>query len=101
MESRVGKLLEDGGVRIKCRMNVGMEGFEVHDCGCLEYQTIDYGCSEGGCKLLVSEHWPKIVRVNSCITPFPLFRVDVPLSSQHVWFSSKFSRTEMNYKVEL
>ena len=72
---------------MKRGMNVGMEGFKVHVCG----------CSEGGC--IISEHWPKIVRVNSCISPFPLFRVDVPSSSQCVQFGSKFSEVEMNHKV--
>ena len=100
-ESPVGKLFRDGGVRIKYRTNVGMEIFEVHDCDCLEYQRVEYSCLEGGCKLLVSKHWPEIVRVNSCITPFPLFRVDIPSSSQCVWFGSKFSGMEMNYEVEL
>ena len=94
-------MLGDGRVRMKRRMNVGMEGFEVHDYGCLEYQRVEHGCLEGGCKLLVSEHWPKIVRVNSCITPLPLFRVDVPSSSQHVWFGSKLSGMETNHEVEL
>ena len=124
-------MLGDGRVRIERGMNVGVQGFEVHDCscseyrsveygcseywsieygcseyqsvnygcseyqsveygcseywsieyGCSEYRSVEYGCSEGGCKLLVSEHWSKIMRVNSCITPFPLFRVDVPSSS--------------------
>ena len=77
-----------------------MKGFEVHDCGGSEYWGIEYGCSEGGCKL-VSEHRSEIVRINSCIIPFPLFRVDVPLSSQCVWFGSKFSEAETNHKVEL
>ena len=99
--SRVGELLRDGRIRMKCGMNVGMEGFEVHNCGCSEYRKIEHGCSEGGCKLLVSEHWPKIVKVNSCITPFPLFRVDVPSSSQCVQFGSEFSRMETNHEVEL
>ena len=81
LEGRVGELLRDGRVRMERGTNVGVQGFEVHDCGCSEYWSIKYGCSEGGCKLLVSEHWSKIVRVNSCITSFPLFRVDVPLSS--------------------
>ena len=82
-------------------MNVGMEGFKVHDCGCLEYWMIEYGCLEGGRKLLVSEHWSKIVKVNSCIILFPLFRVDIPSSSQHIRFGSEFSRTETNHEVEL
>ena len=101
MESWVGKLLGDRRVRMKRRTNVGMEGFKVNDCGCSEYWSVEYGCSEGGCKLLVSEHWSKIVRVNSCITPFPLFRVDVPSSSQCVRFGSEFSGTETNHEVEL
>ena len=100
MESRVGNLFGDGGVRMN-RMNARMEVFEVHDCGCLEYRRIEYGCSEGGCKLLVSEYQPKIVRVNSCITPFPFLRVDVPSSSQRVWFGSKFFGMETNYEVKL
>ena len=101
MESRVRKLFRDGRIRMKHGMNVRMEGFEVHDCGCSEYRRVEYGCLEGGFKLLVSKHWPKIVRVNTCIIPFPLFRVDVPSSSQRVWFGSKLSGAEANHEVEL
>ena len=57
---------------MKHETNVRMEGFEVHDCGCSKYWRVEYSCSEGGCKLLINEHWSKIVRVNSCITHFPL-----------------------------
>ena len=91
----------DGRVRMERGTNVGVQGFEVHDCGCPEYRSIEYGCSEGGCKLLVGEHWSKIVRVNSCIAPFFLFRVDIPSSSQRVWFGSEFSRVETDHEVEL
>ena len=61
-----------------------MKGFEVHDCHGLEYQGIEYSFLEGGCKLLVSEHRSEIVRINSCIILFPLFRIDIPSSSQHI-----------------
>ena len=101
MESQVGKPCGNGRIRMMRRTNVGMEGFEVHDCGCSESWRVEYGCSEGGCKLLVSEYWPKIVRVNSCIIPFPLFMVDVPSSSQCVQFGSKFSRMETNHEVKV
>ena len=97
----MGKLFGDGGIRMECKTNVGTEGFEVHDCGCSEHWRIEYGCSEGGCKLLISEYWPEIVRVNSCIIRFPPFRVDVPSSSQCIWFGSELSRMETNYEVEL
>ena len=62
---------------------------------------IEYGCLEGGCKLFVNEHRSEIVRINSCIIPFPLFRVDIPLSSQCVRFVSEFTGLETNYEVEL
>ena len=64
---------------MECRVNVGMKGFEVHDCGGSEYWGIEYGYSEGGCKLFVSKHRSEIVRINSCIIPFPLFRIDICL----------------------
>ena len=86
---------------MECRANVRTKGFEVHDCGCSEYRRIKYGCSEGGWKLLISEHWSEIVRINSCIIPFSLFRIDVPSSSQHVRFGSEFSKMETNHEIEL
>ena len=101
MESRVGKVFGDSRIGMKCGANVGMKGFEVHDCGSLEYQRIEYGGLEGGCKLLISEHWSEIVRVDSCIIPFPLFRIDILSSSQCIQFGSEFSQTETNHEVEL
>ena len=99
MESRVREVSRDSRIGMERRVNIGMGGFKVHDCGSLEYWRIEYGGLEGECKLLISEHRSEIVRVNSCIIPFPLFRVDVPLSSQCVRFGSKFSRMEANHEV--
>ena len=50
-------------------MDIGVKGFKVNDCGSSENQGIEYGCLEGGCKLLISEHRSKIVSINSCIPP--------------------------------
>ena len=75
-----------------------LKSFKVHDCGSSEYRGIEYGCLEGGCKLLISEHRSEIVRINSCIIPFPLFRIDVPSSSQCIQFGSEFTRVEMNHE---
>ena len=86
---------------MECRANVGVKVLKVHGCGCSECQRIEYGCLEGECKLLLSVHKSEIVRINSCIIPFPLFRIDVPSSSQRVWFGSELSETEMNHEVEL
>ena len=81
MKSRVREVLGHGRIRLKCRMDLRMKGFKGHDCSSSEYQGIECGCLEGGCKPLVSEHRSEIVRINSYIISFPLFRIDVPSSS--------------------
>jgi hypothetical protein len=43
----------------------------------------------------------EIMRVNLSIVLIPLFGIDVPASSKGIWFSSKFSRTEMDDHIEL
>ena len=53
MESRIREVSRDSRIRMERRANVEMKGFEVHDCGSLEYWRIEYSHSEGGCKLLV------------------------------------------------
>jgi len=52
-------------------------------------------------ELFLSEHRPKILRVNLGIATIPLFGVDVPLSSENVRLGTEFSRMEMNVKVKL
>ena len=101
MKSRVIEMFRSSGIGMEYRANIRMKGFEAYDCGGLEYQGIEYGCSEGGCKLLISEHRSEIVRINSYIIPFPLFRIDIPSSSQSIWFGSKFTGVKTNHKVEL
>ena len=78
MKSRVREVFGDGGIGLECRTDIGMKGFKVHDCGSSEYWGTESGCSEGGYKLLISEYRSEIVRINSCIISFPLFRIDVP-----------------------
>ena len=52
-------------------------------------------------KLLLSEHWPKILGVNPGIATIPLFGVDVPLSSEGIWLGTEFSGMETNDKIKL
>ena len=59
MESRVREVFGDSGIEMVYRVNVGMKDFKVHDCGGLEYQRIEYGCSEGGCKLVTLRVTPE------------------------------------------
>ena len=54
-----------------------------------------------GCKLFLSEDWFKVVIVDYSIVSIPLFRVDVPPSSESICFGAKITRTEPDDKVEL
>jgi len=53
------------------------------------------------CKLFLSKDRLKVVRVDCGITSIPLFRIDIPLSSESIRFSTKMTRTEPDDKVEL
>jgi len=59
------------------------------------------GSSYGGCKLFLSEDGLEVVKVDCSIASIPLFRIDVPLSSESIWFGAKMTRVESDNKVEL
>jgi len=50
--------------------------------------------------LLGSEYWVVVLWIDAGIVTMPLFKIDVPLSSECVGFGSEFSRMEMDYEVE-
>ena len=54
-----------------------------------------------GCKLFLSEDRLEVVRVDCGVASIPPFRIDVPLSSESIWFSTKTTRVEPDNKVEL
>jgi len=49
----------------------------------------------------LSEDRFEVVRVDCSIASIPPFRIDVPLSSESVWFGAKMTRAEPDNKVEL
>ena len=49
----------------------------------------------------MSEDWFEVVRVDYGIASIPPFRINIPLSSESIWFDAKMTRTESNEKVEL
>jgi len=51
--------------------------------------------------LFLSKDGFEVVRVNCGIASIPLFRVDIPPSSESVWFGAKITRTKPDGKVEL
>ena len=55
----------------------------------------------GGCKLFLSEDGLEVVRVDCGIASIPPFRIDVPSSSESIWFSAKTTRAEPDNKIEL
>jgi len=54
-----------------------------------------------GCKLLLSEDGFEVVRIDCSIASIPLFRIDIPASSENIQFGAKTTRTEPDNKIEL
>ena len=59
------------------------------------------GSSYKGCKLFLSEDRFEVVRVDCGVASIPLFRIDVPSSSESIRFSTKTTRVEPDNKIEL
>ena len=57
--------------------------------------------SYGGCKLFLSKDRLEVVRVDCGVASIPPFRINIPLSSESIWFCAKMTRVESNDKVEL
>ena len=55
----------------------------------------------GDCKLFLSKDRFEVVRVDYGIASIPLFRIDVPSSSQSVQFGVEMTRAEPDNKIEL
>ena len=51
--------------------------------------------------MFLSEDGLEVVRVDCGIASIPLFRIDIPSSSESIWFGAKTTRAEFNDKVEL
>jgi len=54
-----------------------------------------------GYKLLLSEDWFEVVRVDCGIASILFFRIDVLPSNERVWFGAKMTRMEPDDKIEL
>ena len=51
--------------------------------------------------MFLSEDRLKVVRVDCGIASIPLFRIDVPSSSESIWFGAETTRVEPDNKIEL
>ena len=52
-------------------------------------------------KLFLSEDELEVVRVDCGVASIPPFRIDVPSSSESIWFGAEITRVEPDDKVEL
>ena len=51
--------------------------------------------------MFLSEDRFEVVKVDCGVASIPPFRIDVPLSSESIWFCAKMTRAEPDDKVEL
>ena len=51
--------------------------------------------------MFLSEDGLEVMRVDCGVASIPLFRIDVPLSSESIWFCAEMTRAEPDDKVEL
>ena len=51
--------------------------------------------------MFLSKDELEVVRVDCGIASIPLFRIDIPLSSESIWFCAETTRAEPDDKVEL
>jgi len=49
----------------------------------------------------LSEDGLEVVRVDCGIASIPLFRIDIPSSSESIWFCAEMTRAEPDDKIEL
>ena len=84
----------------KSRQDVLMQGVQIYDCSCTERREKKDSGSYGGRKLFLSEDGLEVVKVDCGIASIPLFRIDVPSSSESIRFCAKTTRAKPDDKIE-
>ena len=51
--------------------------------------------------MFLNEDGLEVVRVDCGIASIPLFRIDIPSSSESIWFCAEMTRAEPDDKIEL
>ena len=74
---------------------------QINYCSYTERGKEKDSSSYGGCKLLLSEDEFEVVKIDCGIASIPPFRIDIPPSSESIWFGAKITRMEPDDKVEL
>ena len=81
--------------------DVLMQDVQIHDCSCVERRKKKNDSLYRSYKLFLSEDGLEVVRVDCGVASIPPFRIDVPSSSESIWFGAEITRVEPDDKVEL
>ena len=77
-----------------------MKGSDVHDMGSAEGNVFKVGRPQGDAEMFRREDGSEIVRIHAGVALTPLFKVDVPSSSQSIGLGAQATRTETNNHIE-
>ena len=78
-----------------------MKGIQIHNCSYMKRRKEKESSLYKGCKLFLSEDRLEVVRVDYSVASIPPFRIDIPLFSESIWFSTKTTRIEPDDKIKL
>ena len=77
-----------------------MEFVHVHRDYRSENRSGKDGRAEGGCQVFRREDRSEVVRIHAGVALTPLFKVDIPSSSQSIGLGAQATRTETNNHIE-
>jgi len=78
-----------------------MKSVQIHNYSYVERREKEDHSLYRGCKLFLSEDRFEIVRVDCSVASILPFWIDIPLSSESIWFGTEMTRAEPDDKVEL
>jgi len=81
--------------------NILVKSVKINNYSCLKERKEEDSSSYKGHRLFLSEDRFEVVRINCGIDSIPLFRINILLPSESVWFGVKMTRMEPDDKVEL
>jgi len=78
-----------------------VKSVKINNYSYLKERKEEDSSSYKGHRLFLSEDRFEVVRINCGIDSIPLFRINILLPSESVWFGVKITRMEPDDKVEL
>ena len=81
--------------------DVGMESLGIHDDARVKCRNVGGSSLERRGELLLSKDRTTVLWIYRTIGVISLFKVDVPLSSQSVGFSTEFTGSKPNDQIKL